>query len=123
MKKRSIGFCHILYKKQSVNIKNTISDPAPVKCGMPQGSILGPLLFVVFINNISLEEQLSDICLFADDAVIGRSGLNKNEIKNKLQPCGNSKYKSFLVSKRQIPYLYPVNINTIHKPPASPLVQ
>ena len=36
-----------------------------------------------------MEEHLSDICLFVDDAVIGRSGL-KNKIK--LQPCGNSIY-------------------------------
>ena len=48
------------------NIKNTISEPAPVKCGVPQESILGPLLFLVF--DISLEEHLSNICLFADDA-------------------------------------------------------
>ena len=55
---------------------------------MPQGSILGPLLFL--INDISLEEHLSDICLFADDAVIGKSVRYKNEIKDKLQPCGSS---------------------------------
>ena len=40
-------------------------------------SILGPLLFLLFINDVSLEEHLSDISLFVDDAVIGRSGLNK----------------------------------------------
>ena len=82
---------HLSNRKQSVNNKDTISEPSPVKCFVPQGSILGLLLFLVFIGDISLEKHLS-ICLFADDAVIGRSGLNKNEIKNKLQPCGNRIY-------------------------------
>ena len=58
---------------------------------MPHRSILGALLFLLFINDISLEEHLSDICLYSDDSVIGRSELNKHEIKNKLQPCGNNR--------------------------------
>ena len=58
---------YLIDRKQSVKIKNTIYN-----------------------NDISLEEHLGDICLFADNAVIGKSGRYKNEIKNKLQPCGNS---------------------------------
>ena len=54
-------FCTYLSdREQSVNIENTISEPAPVKCWVPQGSI----------DDISLDEHLSDICLFANDVVI-----------------------------------------------------
>ena len=62
----------------SVKITNTISEPMPVICGVPQGSILGPLMFLILNNDISLEEHLTDICSFADDAVIGKSGRYKN---------------------------------------------
>ena len=57
-------------REQLVEINGTKSDPLKIESGVPQGSILGPLLFLVFINDISLEEHSSDINLFADDAVV-----------------------------------------------------
>ena len=51
------------------------SDWAPVVSGVPQGTVLGPLLFSVYINDISAD-IVSEIRLFADDCVCYR------EIKN-----------------------------------------
>ena len=73
-----------------MEITDTKSDPLKIKSGVSQGSILGPLLFLVFINDISLEEHLSDINLFADDAVASAENKSMHEIIDKLQNCANS---------------------------------
>ena len=51
-------------RRQFVSINNCSSDPLPVKSGVPQGSILGPLLFVIYINDLSSSIMYSK---FADD--------------------------------------------------------
>ena len=53
-------------RKQRVVINNTNSDWREIKAGVPQGSILGPLFFLIFINDIIIDIQ-SNIKLFADD--------------------------------------------------------
>ena len=73
-----------------MEINGTKSDPLKIKSGFPQRSILWPLLFLVFINDISLEEHLGDINLFADDAVTSAENKSKHKIIDKLQNSANS---------------------------------
>ena len=60
-------------RKQRVILDNVISESVDVLSGVPQGSILGPLLFVLFINDIYENiNKDSNIALFADDTKIWR---------------------------------------------------
>ena len=54
-------------RMQCTEIGNTQSDLKYVKCGVPQGSILGPLLFLLYINDIVLSSNTFKFTLFADD--------------------------------------------------------
>ena len=59
-------------RKQHVRINGNLSDPVKVTSGVPQGSVLGPILFLIYIND--LPEVISTIMkLFADDAKIYKS--------------------------------------------------
>ena len=59
---------YLTNRKQYVYLDNTISDYNTVTCGIPQGSVLGPLLFLLYINDFNRCSAILDFHLFADDS-------------------------------------------------------
>ena len=76
-------------RKQFVHINNANSDTLNLKYGVPQGSILGPLLFVIYINDIPNIHKLSKFILYADDANIIITGSNIHEVQTKFNQLSN----------------------------------
>ena len=60
---------YLFNRTQIVEIENVRSDTEPVYCGVPQGSILGPLLFIVLFNDL-VENLNCHVIKYADDTVI-----------------------------------------------------
>jgi hypothetical protein len=63
---------YLYNRSQVVKLNSSTSESLPVTSGVPQGSVLGPLLFLVYINDITNFVQNVQIRLFADDCVIYR---------------------------------------------------
>ena len=57
-------------RKQRTKIRSAFSEWWKIICGIPQGLILGPLLFKIFINELFFFVLKCDICNFADDNTI-----------------------------------------------------
>ena len=57
-------------RKQFVAIDSHRSEELDITCGVPQGSILGPLLFIVYINDLSCCMRNCSVSMYADDTAI-----------------------------------------------------
>jgi hypothetical protein len=66
-------------RQQYVQIGKEKSIVRSIKCGVPQGSILGPILFIIYINDLHTATNLN-VLTFADDTTIYSSGNNANDL-------------------------------------------
>ena len=71
-------------RQQFVQYNGTNSSSHNIKCGVPQGSILGPLLFLIYVNDLCYVSKALDFILFADDTNIFFSHKNLNILEKTL---------------------------------------
>ena len=85
-------------RQQMVKIGNFTSSPLEISCGVPQGSVLGPLLFLLYINDINSCTDLQFL-LFADDTSLFISHKDQKFIENRLNMGLNDIYYWLLTNK------------------------
>ena len=75
-------------QRRFVKLGHITSEPKPVRQGVPQGSILGPVLFLLFVNDMPLHLNNSTIDIYADDTTLSLSA-NWNNITSLTQALSN----------------------------------
>ena len=75
---------YLFGRKQIVSYDGALSEIQAISCGVPQGSILGPLLFTLLINDIDKNLRKCEMTLYADDSVLYVGGKTCDVIEEKL---------------------------------------
>ena len=86
---------YLSQRVQCIKSEHLPSQPLPVTKGVPQGSILGPTLFSIYINNIAQAVGSSLIHLYADDTVLYSAGPSLDFLLNALQQSFLSVQQAF----------------------------
>ena len=82
---------YLTNRSQRVNISGKLSDSKQIAAGVPQGSVLGPLFFLIFINDLPISIKTCVLDLFADDATLASSDPSILNLTN----CLNADLKNF----------------------------
>ena len=85
-------------RSQTVSINSTLSDYNDVNIGIPQGSILGPLLFTVFVNCLPSNLNCKTV-MYADDTSLMCRGKNALDLQVQLESCLRDVANWFQVNK------------------------
>ena len=81
-----------------VNVGKESSSPGKLSCGVPQGSILGPLLFLLYVNDMP-QAVNSELLLYADDTCLIYMGKNIQKIEEQLNSDFTSLCEWFIDNK------------------------
>ena len=84
-----------------VNVEGTFSEKALLSCGVPQGSILGPLIFLLYVNDMAQSVQC-DLYLYADDSCLVYTSKDVCKIQETLNKNFNSLCDWFVENKLSI---------------------
>ena len=91
--------CYLPNRLQYVSIGNIQSRTENISCGVPQGSVLGPLLFLLYINDIHSSVPNSKLKLFADDTSLFTSGKNVYDLITETNVAISNLNNSFISNK------------------------
>ena len=73
---------YLTNRKQYVNFNGIMSHTCTLRYGVPQGSVLGPLLFIIYTNDFQECLASSKCIMFADDTTVYKTGSNIKNLFN-----------------------------------------